>query len=311
MPVGRALQACFASGVLILCALAPASAQADGEEESGRAQKEPPCKSIICSGGSAKTDGSTVDIVAVDRRPSSPGSSPERGKETSAVSSPCQYKSVGSWDPYVDQIDTSYFPADARWYIVNCDGDDLYRWYVPGDETDDVGPQALLREVIQTAFGSVEAGTGELRLAPAQPAPHVTGLPSWLAIEPQAWEPRSATVTAGSISVTATLAPLRVDWSLGDGGAVTCDGPGSIYDTSVAFASQSTDCSYTFAVASTLEGPAGTYAVSANIVYGASYVVSSPLEELNGSFELGELPGPATTEQVSVQQIQAVRTSSD
>ncbi|MFA9430991.1 hypothetical protein [Egicoccus sp. AB-alg2] len=253
-------------------------------------------------------DGKGIDIGAVDSAPAQ--QQPARGREVSTVANPCRYAAVEeSWDPYVDQVVTDYFDSGARWYLVDCDGGGfVYRWYVPGED-EGVGPQALLREVIQTAVGSVDAVAGELRLAPLAPSPHITGLASWLAIDPEAWEPRSATASAGAISVTATLEPRRVVWSMGDGGEQVCDGPGAVYDTSRSFEEQSTDCSYTYAVASTLDDPDGTYTISASIVYGASFVVDSPLEELNGEFDLGEIEGPSSTEQLEVRQIQAVRTA--
>jgi hypothetical protein len=49
--------------------------------------------------------------------------------------------------------------------------------------------------------------------------------------------------------------------------------------------------------------------VAAHIVYGASFTVMSPLAELNGTFDLGELDGPPTSQDIVVRQIQAVRTS--
>ncbi|MFA9447154.1 hypothetical protein, partial [Egicoccus sp. AB-alg6-2] len=281
------------TSLLVLCMIVPATADHRGSH----------CRRNVCP--RVDTENHRVEIGVVSR-----DLTQTRGDEVSTVTNPCEYAAAEeSWDPYVDQIDSSYFESGARWYRVDCTGGGfVYRWYVPG-ENEGVGPQALLREVIQTAFGSVDAGVGTLRLAPADPAPHITGLPSWLAIEPGDWVSRSATVSAGSISVTATLEPQRVEWTLGDGGTHVCDGPGVIYDTSLPYEAQSTDCSYTYGVASTLEDPDGTYPVSAHIVYGASFVVESPLPELNGEFDLGELAGPPTTEDIAVRQIQAVRTS--
>ena len=197
--------------------------------------------------------------------------------------------------------------TDGRWYRVTCGDDVAYRYWEPGEE--EAAPEVVLREVVESAFGSVDAGVGRLRLAPVDPSPHITGLPSWLAIEPEDWQTRSASVSAGEITVTATLEPRRVVWSLGDGGETVCEGPGTVYDPSRPYESQSTECTYTYAVASTLDDPEGSYPVSAHIVYGASFAVVSPLPELNGQFDLGELAGPATTEDVVVRQIQAVRTA--
>jgi hypothetical protein len=278
-----------------------------GNVQGAAADDEPPAACSTCPDAEGWVDGGLVRVRARDK---AAVPQPGRGTEVSTVANPCRYAAAEeSWDPYVDQIVADYFDSGARWYQVDCNGDGMvYRWFVPGED-DGAGPEALLREVVQAAFGSVDAGVGRLRLAPVDPAPHITGLPSWLAIEPEDFTTRSASVTAGTITVTATLEPRRVMWTLGDGGETSCEGPGTVYDTSRSYESQSTDCTYTYAVASTLDDPDGSYAVSAFIVYGASFTVVSPLAELNGTFDLGELDGPPTSQDIVVRQIQAVRTS--
>jgi len=294
---GRALA--LIAALLVLSASDPVFASTDSTPKK--------CSGYACrvvdktsKGLSAEvTDGSLYD-----------NSGTGRGAEVSTVANPCRYAAAEeSWDPYVDQVVADYFDSGARWYQVDCTGDGMvYRWFVPGED-DGAGPEALLREVVQAAFGQVDAGVGRLRLAPVDPAPHITGLPSWLAIEPEDFTTRTASVTAGTITVTATLEPRRVMWTLGDGGETSCEGPGTVYDTSRPYESQSTDCTYTYAVASTLDDPDGSYPVAAHIVYGASFTVMSPLAELNGTFDLGELDGPPTSQDIVVRQIQAVRTS--
>ena len=62
--------------------------------------------------------------------------------------------------------------------------------------------------------------------------------------------PRSA--SAGPVTATATAAPSKVVWDMGDGDSVTCDGPGTPYSASDPNAT--TDCSYTWPQAGSLHG---------------------------------------------------------
>ena len=58
----------------------------------------------------------------------------------------------------------------------------------------------------------------------------------------------TASASAGGVSVTATAEPVSVMWSMGDGGSVTCRGPGTPYpsDPSVHPPLLSPTCGYTY-----------------------------------------------------------------
>ncbi|THV35687.1 hypothetical protein [Glycomyces buryatensis] len=72
-------------------------------------------------------------------------------------------------------------------------------------------------------------------------------LPVWLAVSESSWNSVSASVTAGSVTVTATAAPSRVVWDLGDGSEVECEGPGTIWRPGMAPDAESPDgCDYTY-----------------------------------------------------------------
>lgn len=70
----------------------------------------------------------------------------------------------------------------------------------------------------------------------ARTSPHVAGVQvigveMWLAIDPGAWRPftATATATAGEVSVTATATPSKMVWEFTDGVTKVCDGPGVEY----------------------------------------------------------------------------------
>lgn len=53
-------------------------------------------------------------------------------------------------------------------------------------------------------------------------------VPMWLAVT-GGWQPRSATASVPGVAVTVTATPSKVVWSMGDGGSVTCRGPGDVF----------------------------------------------------------------------------------
>lgn len=57
------------------------------------------------------------------------------------------------------------------------------------------------------------------------------GIPLWLWTEqtPTTWGPASATASVPGLSVTATATALWIDWEMGDGATVRCEGPGTPY----------------------------------------------------------------------------------
>lgn len=69
----------------------------------------------------------------------------------------------------------------------------------------------------------------EIGLAPAPGTTALVGLPVWLWVEDQTWSEVSRTAAAGSVSVTATATPDRVEWVMGDGSSVTCHNAGLPY----------------------------------------------------------------------------------
>jgi hypothetical protein len=71
-------------------------------------------------------------------------------------------------------------------------------------------------------------------------------LPVWLAVDESSWRSVSASVTAGSVTVTATAEPSRAEWDLGDGTVVVCEGPGTQWTPADDPEGESPDCGYTY-----------------------------------------------------------------
>lgn len=84
----------------------------------------------------------------------------------------------------------------------------------------------------------------KLRTSPT--GEQLVGLPTWLWIDPTAWQPRTQAVAVPGASVTATATPRMVSWSLGEGGTVNCAGPGTPYTKGSDPRAPSPSCGYLY-----------------------------------------------------------------
>ena len=139
-------------------------------------------------------------------------------------------------------------PLPGAWYSVTCD---------------DIATGAQVTQTVWIANAPAAAPPVDPRVLALQaenamtlPAPvihldpsgsSVVGLATWLWVDPSLWHDFSVTATAGTVSATAVARPVGVTWSTGDGGSVTCGGPGAVYEPALPSAWQETYCSHTYA----------------------------------------------------------------
>jgi hypothetical protein len=138
--------------------------------------------------------------------------------------------------------------------------------------------------------------------SPAIDGEQITGLPTWLWIDPGGYRSFDAEATLAGLTVTVTATPLRVSWNLGDGSdPVVCDGPGTPYDLAVDDDAQHTDCSHVYRYVSAGE-PGGLYHASATTTWSLAWEASTG--------ETGTLPDVSrtTTFDLDVTERQAVVT---
>ena len=101
--------------------------------------------------------------------------------------------------------------------------------------------------VAHAAYAEFSLSDPDISMSPSSQAPILVQVPVWLWLDSEAWSPESATasVPAGSVTVTAT--PSTVSWDMGDGTTHECDGPGTAYDPHTHDAdAASPDCGHTF-----------------------------------------------------------------
>ena len=146
--------------------------------------------------------------------------------------------------------------------------------------------------------------------APPREIVGLVGIATWLWVDPTQWTPLSASAAAGGVEVTATAAPVRTVWDLGEGHGrrpVTCPGPGKPYRFDVPDDTQHTGCSYVFQWASDDhrhddhgEDADDLYHARASIVWGVTWQASTG--------ETGSLADMTTTTpfDLTIGEIQAV-----
>ena len=127
---------------------------------------------------------------------------------------------------------------------------------------------------------------------PAEPPAQVVYVPTWLWVDPGSWGTRSATASAGGLSVTATAKPTQVEWSTGDGRTETCNGPGKAW-TPGTDPSKASTCGHTYTTPSPKDGK---YTLRATVTWEISWA---------GGGESGTRPALTTTSEMALQVLQA------
>jgi len=108
--------------------------------------------------------------------------------------------------------------------------------------------------------------------SPGSAALQLTGLAVWLWVPPAEWQPESQTAQVPGESVTATATPVSASWSMGDGGTVTCHGPGTPYSGGNP-AAPSPTCGYTY-VHSSAGQPGGAFTVTVTITWDITWTAA-------------------------------------
>jgi hypothetical protein len=168
--------------------------------------------------------------------------------------------------------------AEGEWYYTSCRYDDngeldyaAYWQYTPADPAN---PGPDLEALARRAYDQVPLTFPVPRTSPAIDLEQITGLPTWLWVDPASWRPVSARAELAGFWVEVTAEPRRVTWNMGDGTVVQCDGPGTAYDLSSADDAQSTDCDHVYQVVSA-EEPAGRYLASARMTWAVTWRAST------------------------------------
>ncbi len=185
--------------------------------------------------------------------------------------------------------------SKADFVAIDCYGDE--KESAPEDEASSPGQLSWL------AVERLQLPAPALRMNPSADTVQMVGVPTWLWLDRSGWRPVSETARVPGLSVTATARPVRVAWSMGEGGRVVCDGPGTPYSMDYPAGAHSPDCSYTY-IRSSFGEPEGKFQVSAAVTWEVTWEGGGESGQVPDLTTLGEVP-------VTVEEIQALVTRSD
>jgi hypothetical protein len=162
-------------------------------------------------------------------------------------------------------------------------------------------PGVNARVLAQSALSRVPFTLPVPYTAPTADGEQITGLPTWLWLDPINWAPVEAHAESAGVSVTVTATPVRVEWDMGDGTVVECDGPGLVWNVE-GNNPQSSDCEHVFQYTS-VDEPTGRYEGSVSIVWSIAW-------RAEPTGETGVLPDGRSSSPLSllVNEMQAVVT---
>ncbi|MER6062419.1 hypothetical protein ABT167_14740 [Streptomyces sp. NPDC001792] len=166
--------------------------------------------------------------------------------------------------------------------------------------SDDHKPQTSVTSVAQTAVRRLKLPKPLIHTSPDENFAQVVHVPTWMWVERSSWGPVSASASVEGVTVTATARPRRAVWSMGEGGRVVCQGPGTPYLAAYSPQEPSPDCGYTYQRAS-VSAPGRAYPVSVQVTWDV---------EWHGGGQTGVVPGLVMTAErrLVVDEVQTVVT---
>ena len=285
--------------------------------------------SVSSSGSSGNSTENEVGSPSAGTNPSnqaSPqgtsGSSSNNSSNNSGASTPpCTYYLAPASDQTV--AGPPGVTSPGNWYLVECQGGNYAQIHRDGVVWVPT-PAAAAASAGQAAAPPIPAIDPAVLAQQAEnsmrlPAPQIetnpsnrtiVNLPTWLWVGQGTWGQESVSASVATVTATATATPEQVVWTMGDGGSVTCDGPGTPYQPSVPAESQTTNCSYTYRRSSAGEPTANGdpnsagFPVTATVTWGVSWTAQ-------GTPAGGTLAPLTTSSSTSlpVEQIESVSTS--
>jgi hypothetical protein len=252
------------------------------------------------SGGGGSSSTTCGPLANTCVASASTGGSGGRGDSSSVT---CTWESITPWPAGTQGLSIVSFgqpspkdtPSNVHDYLVSCINGYAFLAVVYPSQPAQAGRQAA---------SGLSIAPPRIGTSPAPPIPAVINLPSYLYVDPAAWQTFTATATIGGITATAMATPNHIVWSISDGNSVTCDGPGVPYDSSWGATPPPVStgaCTYTFAYP---DRP-GNYSISATVYYHVTWTSVG----VSGGGDLGVLPGPTATIPVTVDQIRSIITS--
>ncbi|MGW6755540.1 ATP/GTP-binding protein [Streptomyces sp. NPDC055006] len=283
------LRRAAAAGVL-LSTLALPTASAD---DVGSGVGGPRCRAAtqyvkVCARDSSRQQGSggkASDAKSGGRKSSAPK---------------CKYRKLDPQPPANNRAWGKHKPGEGKGalYAFDCPGTMRVGvvWLPNAAAAPAVDPEVLAREAVDKMRLS-----GPDIASPRAAGKYTVGVPVWLWVHqsPSTFGPISATASAGGVTVTATAKVKRIVWRLGDGGTVTCAGPGTPYKASFGM-KDSPSCGHRYTKTSA-DAPGAKFALTATSTWVVDWQVAG------GGGETGQLTEVRQSQaQVAVGEVQVV-----
>ena len=187
--------------------------------------------------------------------------------------------------------------AEYMWYDVICWRDGRGEVEIPiiVEVTPGVPPEVIRDQVA----ARIEPPAPSPASSPPLADKTVVGVPTWLWLGQSYWQPIEVSETQGLVTVTVRATPTEAEWVMGDGGSVTCHGPGVEWVSGLA--EDATDCSHTYLHSSYGE-PEGRFEASVTVTWVFEWWINDAYQGEFGTVDRG------TPFAVAVAEIQAVET---
>ena len=265
-----------------------------------------PATADHCSGeGSVDDDGGEVVGECHGEDPSQPGSTTVHELWNRYCSDAGPYQEGDEVGFYqvgpvtLDEIDLLGLDPTGSylWYDVICwrDGREATERQIIVEDTPPVPVEAIRDQ----ASARIEPPTPAPESSPPLAQQAFVQMPTWLWVDPASWESLEASETRGLITVTVRATPDHARWVMGDGGGVTCFGPGVVWVSGLP--EDATDCSYTYLHTSYGE-PEGRFSASVTVAWEFEWWINDVYQGVFGTLDL------STTFAMAVGEIQAVET---
>jgi hypothetical protein len=156
-------------------------------------------------------------------------------------------------------------------------------------------------QLVQEAIGSLPIVAPQIGIAPDPSGTGLVGLPVWMWTEDTdaTWGTLTTTVSVPGLAVTASATATQIEWDMGDGNTVVCDGPGTPYSAEYG-SEESPDCGHVYAAPSR-DQPEGRYAITATTTWHVDWWVEPQGDGAEG--EEGFFPDSSTSVQINELQV--------
>lgn len=133
------------------------------------------------------------------------------------------------------------------------------------------------------------------------------GIPTWVWITPDDWQPRSRRAAVATRAVTLTVTPASTRWDMGDGSTVDCAGPGTSFDPADP---ENPPCGHTYRLSSAEQPQTGPspndryFTVQGSVIYRLHWICTGNCDQDDGS--LPDMSWPTTPLPLRVLEVQTV-----